>query len=249
MAVSGSVNAGLIGIWGNKFEVWDSLLTKAGHTVVSIDSASTTADLSVLDQVWLIRADGNKNLLDYVFNGGTLVTEWNASTWAITENEMLDATIRRYAYRKKDTTVTFTSEGLALGLGNSLGASYSNNGATEFFEEFKNIGAGVDIVATFNGGRVTGISGAYGSGNVISLGWDWQDVNAFDAKTQLLVNDIGGLSFKSTKVAEPFKPAKTQKTVLSTLTTTEVPEPPAFVLLALGLIVLTTSRIKSRIGM
>ena len=246
VAVSGSVNAGLIGIWGKKFDVWDTLLTNAGHTAVAVDSSSTPLDLSGLDQIWLIRANGNKNLVDYVFNGGTLITEWNASTWAVTENAMLDATIRKYAYRKKDTTVTFTPEGQALGLGGSLGASYSNNGATEYFEEFKNIGANVDVIATFNNGRVAGISGAYGSGNVISLGWDWQDVNARDSKAQLFVNDVAGLSSKSNQPPKTFAIANAQVTSPSAITTNQVPEPSIISLFALGLLGVASRRIKSR---
>jgi hypothetical protein len=203
LSVSSFANAGLIGVWGGGFSTWDSYLANSGHTAVDIDSSSTLAELSLLDQVWLIRQDGDSDLLDYVANGGTLVTEWRASTWAITNNAMLDATVTQYAYVNSNETISFTAQGQALGLGDALGSSYSNGGSTQFFEEFTNIGSEVDIVATFNGGRIAGISGMYGAGNVLSLGWDWQDVGTSNSITQSLVNDISGVSFRSTSVPEP----------------------------------------------
>lgn len=216
-SISGLANAGLIGVWGNSTP-FASQIGNAGHTFVGVNSSSTLAELDLLDQVWLIRQNGDNDLRDYVLNGGTLVTEWSGASWAINTMSMLNAT-DQFGYASNNS-VTFTQAGLDLGFGTSLPTTYSNGGATQYFRSFTNIGTDVDIIATSNGYNV-GITGSYGLGNVVALGWDWQDTSA-NATNQLLVNDITGLSF------------------------TAVPEPTTLAIFALGIMGLASRRFKKQ---
>lgn len=196
LVCSGAFNAqsGTIGVWGGNFSTWDTYLGNNGHTAVSVSSSSTLAELSALDQVWLIRANGDSDLVNYVKGGGTLVTEWNAAQWAIDTVALLDADVTNLWMVGTDTPITFTQSGLDMGLGDLTGNPYSNSGATEFFFSFSNIGADTTSVATIPN-HIVGISGSYESGNVLLLGWDWQDVWINDPITQNLVNDISSISW------------------------------------------------------
>lgn len=198
LAASGFANAGLIGVWGSSG--FASEISTAGHTYVSVGGTSTLAELSLLDQVWLIRNNGDADLNNYVLNGGTLVTEWSGSNWALNTMSMLNATDTSVGHVGSNTSITFTQAGIDLGLGDDTGSPYANSGATQFFRSFTNIGSGVDIIATTSNYDV-GIAGSYGLGNVVALGWDWNDLH--NTTTQQLVNDITGLSFGSTAVPEP----------------------------------------------
>ena len=200
--LAGNVNAGIIGVWGGNFSTWDSYLTTSGHTAVSVGSGSSAAELATLDQVWLIRQNGNANLIDYVGNGGTLVTEWSGADWALDTVSLIDANADSYAYISNNTQITFTQAGIDLGLGDNVGNPYANGGSTEYFYSFNNLGVDVDVVASITGYDV-GVSGAYGAGNVLALGWDWQDVGAGNATTQNLVTDISNVRFAAADVPEP----------------------------------------------
>ncbi|PKF60583.1 hypothetical protein CW745_13700 [Psychromonas sp. psych-6C06] len=199
LAISAGANAGLIGVWGNSTP-FATPIQNAGHTFVNVNSATTLEELDTLEQVWLIRRDGDADLNNYVLNGGTLVTEWSGASWAVNSMSMLEAD-DSFGFASR-TSVTFTQEGIDLGFTTNLPNPYSNEGATEFFRSFTGIGEGVDIIATANGYNV-GIAGSYGLGNVVALGWDWVDTNALNPMNQLLVNDITGLSFSPKGVPEP----------------------------------------------
>ena len=199
LLMASSVNAGVIGVWGGSFNTWNSYITNTGNTAVSVNSGS---DLSELDQVWLIRQDGSANLIDYVNNGGTLVTEWSGAGWAVDTASLLDATATSLGFVGTGTSITFTSEATDLGLGTNTGNPYSNGVATQFFWSFTDLGSDVDVIATITGFDV-GISGSYGNGNVLALGWDWQDTSVDNAITQSLVDDIVGISYDSVSVPEP----------------------------------------------
>lgn len=223
MTVSFNANAGLIGVWnGSQFA---GGISSAGHTYVNVNASSTLAELSVLDQVWLIRTNGDADLNNYVLNGGTLITEWSGSSWAINSMSMLNATDVLIGNIATNTPITFTQPGLDLGFATNLSNTYSNGGATQFFRSFINIGAGVDVIATASGYNV-GISGSYGLGSVVALGWDWQDDFNNNATTQLLVNDIIGLSFDTPQVS--------------------VPEPSTLAIFALGIMGLVSRRFKKQ---
>lgn len=203
LLLASNVSAGVIGVWGGSYSVWSSYITNTGNTAVSVGAASTTADLAGLDQVWLIRQNGDADLVNYVQNGGTLVTEWSGADWAVTSASMLDATVNSLNFVGTSTPITYTSAGTGLGLGVATGNPYSNGGATQFFKSFTGLGSNVDVVATISGGHDVGISGEYGTGNVLALGWDWQDTTLGNATTQSLVSDIVGVSFDSVSVPEP----------------------------------------------
>jgi len=197
-----NASAGVIGVWGGSFSTWNTYIGNTGNTAVAVNASSTAADFAGLDQVWLIRTTGDVDLINYVNNGGTLVTEWSGADWAVNTASMLDATAINRGFVGTGTPVSFTTAGLDLGLGNSTGNPYSNSGATQYFWQFTNLGAGVDVVATIPGMDV-GISGAYGQGNVLALGWDWQDTASGNLVTQRLVNDITHVSFGGNNVPEP----------------------------------------------
>jgi hypothetical protein len=199
---SATANAGVIGVWGGSFSTWNSYISNTGNSAVSVSAASTAGDLAGLDQVWLIRQNGDADLINYVSNGGTLVTEWSGSEWALNTASLLDATDNYVGYVATSTPISFTAAGTSLGLGVNTGNPYSNSGATEHFRSFTGLGSGVDVVATISGYDV-GVSGAYGSGNVLALGWDWQDTSSGVSTTQNLVSDIVGVSFGSGSIPEP----------------------------------------------
>ena len=202
LLIGSNASAGVIGVWGYNFSTWNSYITNTGSTAVSVGAGTTAAQLSALDQVWLIRQTGDADLVDYVQNGGTLVTEWSGADWAVNTASMLDATVNTLGNLGTGTSVSYTASGAALGLGVNTGNPYSNSGATQFFKSFTGLGSDVDVVATA-GSYDVGISGAYGSGNVLALGWDWQDTQSNNAITQSLVSDIVGVSFNSASVPEP----------------------------------------------
>ena len=177
LLIGSNASAGVIGVWGYNFSTWNSYITNTGNTAVSVGAGSTAAQLSALDQVWLIRQTGDADLVDYVQNGGTLVTEWSGADWAVNTASMLDATVNTLGNLGTGTSVSYTASGAALGLGVNTGNPYSNSGATQFFKSFTGLGSDVDVVATA-GSYDVGISGAYGSGNVLALGWDWQDTQS-----------------------------------------------------------------------
>ena len=197
---TGSANAATVGVWGGNFGNWNTFLTNTGNTAVNATGASS-ATLSGLDQVWLIRQSGNSNLVDYVNNGGTLVTEWSGSAWALNTASLIDAQDTSLSFVGTNTPITFTQSGLDLGLGNNTGNPYSNSGATQFFRSFTNLGLDVDVIASIAGFNV-GVSGAHGNGHVVALGWDWQD-NGNSTITQNLVADISSINFQNNNVPEP----------------------------------------------
>ncbi|MDM7861112.1 PEP-CTERM sorting domain-containing protein [Alteromonas sp. ASW11-36] len=188
LGFSGFSHAALIGVWGGNFSSFQTLINGTGNSAVALNSSSTAADLAAVDQVWLIRTSGNATLLNYVSNGGVLITEWSAAEWAVDTVSMLNADVASISYQGNAVPVTFTQAGLDLGFGNATGNPYSNGGATSFFQSFTNIGNGVDIIATIAGGFNVGVSGAFGAGRVTALGWDWQDLT--DSGASSVINGL-----------------------------------------------------------
>ena len=71
-----------------------------------------------------------------------------------------------------------------------------------------------------------GIAGSYGAGNVLALGWDWQDTGNAERDTTIdLFKDIAGVNFQGSAPAD-------------------IPEPQTALLISLGLLALVRRRAK-----
>jgi hypothetical protein len=188
LLISSNTYAGLVGIWenGDRSAKWDAYISSNGMNAVSVDSNTSLAELDALDQVWLLRDSGNSNLKSYVENGGTLVTEWSGSSWARSAGLVSANLVSAGSLGIK--TITFNQEGLDLGLGNRTGNPHSNSGGTQYFRKFNNLGSTTAAIATLNDGSVVGLHSTYEKGQVVVLGWDWQDENT--AKTADFARDI-----------------------------------------------------------
>jgi len=199
--LAGNVHAGIIGVFGESFSIWDSSLTAAGHTAVNVDSETSAAQLATLDQVWLIRQNENSNLIDYVGNGGAFTTEWSVADWVLDTVSMLDSNADLLDYIATNTQITFDQDGIDLGLSDNVGNPYANGGSTEYFHSVNHLGT--DVVATITEYNL-GVTGGYGVGNVLALVWSWRDVySTGNITTQDLVTDITNVGFGGLSVSEP----------------------------------------------
>lgn len=177
-----------------------SFLTSQGHTVVA-----NSSDYTGVDAVILLRTIGDPNLVNYVLGGGTLVTEWIGADWAMS-NLLGGAVLSGFAGSGIgfNTPVTFTAEGIAAGLGNGVGNSYSAGDASQFFRTFSDIGTG-SVLATRPGGVAAIVGGNAGSGYVVANGIDWADFFATSgsANRQVLLNSLSIRGNVSGAVPEP----------------------------------------------
>ena len=171
------------------------LLNANGHAATYFGgSAPSAAQLIGFDALVLVRQPGNADVENFVNAGGLLVTEWDASAWALNTANLLNATDSGGGFIGTGTPVTFTPAGLAAGLANGLTNPYAAGPQTEFFRNLTGIGAGVDILATRPGNIPVTIGGASGLGHTLVVGYDWQD-GSFDAvantdSEQLLLNAV-----------------------------------------------------------
>lgn len=206
LAVAATAQADQIGVFsGNGTETnLITFLTNNGHTVTDLNTAGglTAGNLAPLDTVLLVRTAGNANLASFVTGGGLLITEWNASQWALTTANLLAATDNSGS-EGPVLPVTFTAAGIAAGLSTGLANPYSDGGRTEFFRSFTGLGVGVDVLGTVNGGAANVIiGGSSGSGAVLLIGYDWADgfpVNG-SASNQLILN---ALTYTGSAVVTP----------------------------------------------
>ncbi len=168
-----------------------TFLEANGHAVTNFVLAPTLdADYAGLDAFILLRTVGAPALENFVLAGGLLITEWNASSWALDTANLLSADDVDFA--AKEDAVTFTAAGMAAGLGDSLPNPYSDPPRTDYYRTFANIGAGVDILATrFDGGPAI-LGGAAGAGSVLIIGYDWADSfpTTMSNNGQLLLNAL-----------------------------------------------------------
>ncbi|HZZ80729.1 MAG TPA: PEP-CTERM sorting domain-containing protein [Gemmataceae bacterium] len=180
-----------------------SYLNSNGFTATNFGN-SIPGSLAGFDAVVLLRTPGNATVQNFVLGGGKLVTEWDASVWALNTAGLLNATDSGGGFVGTSTPVTFTPDGVADGLSTGLSNPYSNTGATEFFRDLTGIGAGVDILATRPGGFPVIIGGQSGNGSTVVIGYDWADIGDQNATIalsgQLLVN---ALNFDPNAVPEP----------------------------------------------
>jgi hypothetical protein len=190
--LGGMADAADIGLCGNNSSSdVASLLTSNGHTVTEFgSSAPSSAQLAGLDVLIMLRFSGNTDIKNFVSNGGLLITEWNASEWALNTESLLDADDTGGGMIGTGTQITFTPAGATLGQG--VSNPYSSGERTEYFRAFANIGSSVDILATRPGNIPAIIGGASGSGRVLIIGYDWAD--GFSASNadheQLILNAV-----------------------------------------------------------
>ncbi len=85
--------------------------------------------------------------------------------------------------------MVFTPAGLAAGLGTGLGGSYSDFGATEFFQDFTSLGIGTLYATRGSSGAAAIVGGGYGLGYVWVNGYDWAD-SGTTPTFQLLHNEL-----------------------------------------------------------
>ncbi|MFD1786641.1 PEPxxWA-CTERM sorting domain-containing protein [Sphingomonas floccifaciens] len=186
-------NAAVIGIYGgNSNSDIASFLTANGHTVKQNQYSVSGANYTGLDTVILLRTSGDAATASFVKNGGRLITEWDAASWALGAGNLLNADDSYYGYLATNTEISFTQAGTAAGLGTGIGSSYSAGGASEFFRTFSNIGSGVEVWGTRPDGSASIIAGASGKGFVVVNGADWADSFAYAGaqNKQLLLTSL-----------------------------------------------------------
>lgn len=144
-----------------------------------------------VDIVFDIRLDGNQNLIDFVANGGLLVTEYSGTRWVLNTAQLLVGADTGGGLVGAGTPLAFTTEADDLGLSNLLSDPFSDGAATEFFRSISNLGPDVDIFATRGAGIPAIFGGAYGSGYILSLAFDWGDgFIPNTAGTQQLIRNV-----------------------------------------------------------
>jgi len=174
-------------------------LSGFGHTVTNI-STLDSASLTGLNALVLGRSGtGNAALNAFVSDGGILITEWSAAAYGM--SLLGGSASDNYSIAVTGDPIVFTAAGLGAGLGVGVGASYSDGGATEFFQDITSLGSGTVYGNRTNGGGGAAIvGGAYGSGWVWVNGYDWADGGS--AATFSLLNNELNLN-ASNNVPEP----------------------------------------------
>lgn len=107
-------------------------------------------ELAGYDVLIALRSKGSDAIKEFVLGGGLLITEFDAAVWALDPLglHLLNADAGSTLFLGKGTTISFTPEGLKLGLGDGLGKSYADGDRTNAQTTLSNLGAGVSLLAT-----------------------------------------------------------------------------------------------------
>ncbi len=196
--VTSAASAAVVGVFGSfpSSNTMANGLTQLGYTVVNVGSLDA-ASLADVDALVLGRYNtGNADVASFINGGGQLITEWSAAAYGM---KLLGGSATDNYANADVSNIVFTSAGLAEGLGTKLGASYTDGGASEFFQTFNSLGNG-SVYATRNGNAAAIVGGAYGSGFIWVNGYDWGD-DPTASTFQLLANELD--AGKAADVPEP----------------------------------------------
>ncbi len=166
-------NAGVIGVFGFSSSNVTTFLNANGHSATDFGTSVNAANLSGLDAAILMRYPGNADLVNFVQNGGLLITEWSAADWAANTAGFFGSSISGGGFVGTGTPVTITPAGVAIGLDTGLSNPYSDSGSTEFFRNVVSPGTGT-VFACRPGDEVV-FGGEVGSGYVFINTSDWGD--------------------------------------------------------------------------
>jgi hypothetical protein len=203
------VEAAVISLFGsNSNGSVESFLDANGHVATDFAlAAPSAANLAGADVAIALRsAIFNADLVNFISNGGLLITEWDSAEPALDVHNLLNADGGSNSFIGSDTPITVTPAGVALGLNTGLPNPYADGPRTEFQWTLSNIGAGVDILAVFGANVPAVIGGAFGGGYVIVNSLDWADAfpAGASASGQFLLNEI---ALEPQQVPEPFTTA------------------------------------------
>lgn len=174
-AMSMGAQAAVVGVYGgypSSVSVSGGL-TGLGHSVVDVATADA-ASLAGLDALVIGRSQsGNAAITSFINGGGMLFTEWSTASYGM--SLLGGSASDNYGSSMTNDSVVFTAAGIAAGLGNVLGTSYADGGASEFFQDFGTLGSGTVFATRGSSGAAAIVGGAYGSGYVWVNGFDWAD--------------------------------------------------------------------------
>lgn len=188
----------LIGVFGdqlNRAVPVTSFLQKNGYTDAKNLGRDAPTDVTGFDVLIAIRAPGNDAVKNFVLGGGLLITEWDASVWALNEARLLKAEDRGGGEitPPANQVITITDAGLALGLGQGLKNPYSDGDRTGFARALLFDEKEVATLATRPGSVIpVTIGGVSDKGFVLINGLDWADVFPVDGSPsgQWLLNAV-----------------------------------------------------------
>ena len=206
LALASSAGATSIGVFGtNNTDGITSGLNSAGFVATDFGDVSlSSANLVGLNVVILARTGygqtyGSPDLTSFIGAGGKLITEWSDASYAM--SLLGGAAADNYGSSITNSSIDFTAAGLGAGLGNLIGSSYADEGSTEFFQDFTNLGSGTQMATRGANGATAIVGGSYGQGYVFANGYDWADDGFSGANTQQLV--INEINFSSNAAAVP----------------------------------------------
>ncbi|XOV90078.1 MAG: PEP-CTERM sorting domain-containing protein [Pseudomonadota bacterium] len=218
-ALSSQAVAGTIAVVGNNNVA--SFLNSNGHTATAYGSAGSI-NYAGLDAVILMRTSGDASVSNFVFNGGLLITEWDA-TWTLNTANLLTPTDTGHPPYRPSDPVAITSAGIAAGLAAGMSNPFLDGGQSQHYRGLSGIGPDVEVLLEWSSDNVAvAIGGSYGAGSVLVNTLDWGDGfngNGINESEQMLLNM---LNYSYTGAA--------------------VPAPMTVVLFGLGMILLGMSR-------